>query len=135
MPRIQLMDYEKAIRLQIAENLKNLSNGMTQVEISDKSGIPASTLSGYFNSTSTINPGNTQILADFFKVPKSSIDPRFKLNAAGKELILDEFSYLKSSLDLLKRKGYRSLKDIPKGDYDSLLDLVNSSIDDYLHNK
>jgi transcriptional regulator with XRE-family HTH domain len=61
-----------------ARLLKLLSAaGTTQVAISEKTGIPKSTLTGYFKGTSTPNPGNVQLLADFFEVKKSDIDPRF----------------------------------------------------------
>lgn len=77
MPRTELTSFEKDIRSKIAENLKYLSGDLTQAQISDSTGIPASTLSGYFSERSTINPGNLQKLADFFRVPKGFIDPRF----------------------------------------------------------
>lgn len=76
MGRPKLSDFEKRLRLQIATNLKNLAKGMTQREISENTNIPASTLSGYFNETSTISPENLKILAAFFNVDPKMIDPR-----------------------------------------------------------
>lgn len=76
------------------ENMKNVSNnlrklisvkGVTQSQLSSKTGIPASTLSGYFNATSLPNAGNLQKMADYFKVQKSDIDPRFKTGFKNKE--------------------------------------------------
>lgn len=81
MARTELTSFEKDIRSRIATNLKYLTNGMTQAQISDKTGIPASTLSGYFAERSTINPGNLQKLADFLGVSKGMIDPRFSDSA------------------------------------------------------
>ncbi len=77
MGRPGLSAFEKKVRSQISMNLKNLTKGMTQREISEKTNIPASTLSGYFNETSTITPENLKILAEFFNVERREIDPRF----------------------------------------------------------
>ncbi|WP_413770214.1 LexA family protein, partial [Vibrio vulnificus] len=44
---------------------------------SDETGIPVSTLSGYFAKRSTPNAGAVQKLADYFGVNKSDIDPRY----------------------------------------------------------
>lgn len=51
--------------------------GYTQLELSKMTGIPVSTLSGYFAERSTINAANVQKLADALNVAKSAIDPRF----------------------------------------------------------
>ena len=55
MPRNQLSDFDKQLRKQISENLKLHSKGLTQYEISNLTGIPASTISGYFAMRSTPN--------------------------------------------------------------------------------
>ena len=78
MARNQLTDFERQIRYEISENLKKLTINITQSELSEKTGIPQSTLSGYFAQRSTINPGNLQKIADALNVNKSDIDPRFK---------------------------------------------------------
>lgn len=77
MPRHELSAFEKHIRRIIAQNLKSASWGMTQAELGAKSGIPTSTISGYFAQRSTPSPGNVQRLADALSMPKSAIDPRF----------------------------------------------------------
>ncbi len=64
----------------ISKNLKRLSEGKTQAEISQHTNIPTSTLSGYFAERSTINPENTEKLATFFNVSLEKIDPRFSRN-------------------------------------------------------
>lgn len=79
MPRTELTIYEKAVRKIIAENLKRLTKGMTQFQLSEKTGIPASTLSGYFAERSTPDPGRVQKIADALNVSKEEIDPRFSL--------------------------------------------------------
>lgn len=82
MARNPLNDYDKKVRNSISTNLKKLleSRGLTQVELSELVNIPASTLSGYFAERSTPTPGNIQKLADFFKVKKGDIDPRYDYN-------------------------------------------------------
>ncbi len=79
MPRNELSDPEKIARNTIAENLRKFSHGMTQAELSDKTGIPKSTLSGYFAQRSTPNAGNLEKIADVLNVSKSDIDPRYNL--------------------------------------------------------
>ncbi len=51
---------------------------MTQIDLSDKTGIPKQTINGYVKGTSLPTPGNTEKLSQFFNVSKSDIDPRFK---------------------------------------------------------
>ena len=48
-----------------------------QAELSRATGIPPSTLTGYVKGTSLPIPGNVQKIADFFGIPKSTLDPRF----------------------------------------------------------
>lgn len=77
MPRNKIFLFDKEIRAIIAKNLKRLTENMTQQELSEKTGIPASTLSGYFAERSTVNAGNLQKIADALGVTKADIDPRF----------------------------------------------------------
>lgn len=83
MPRTELTIYEKAVRKIIAENLKRLTKGMTQYQLSEKTGIPQSTLSGYFAERSTPDPGRVQRIADALCVSKEEIDPRFSLTGSA----------------------------------------------------
>ncbi len=64
----------------ISKNINRMisQKGVTQVDIHNYTKIPRSTLTGYVKGTSTPNPGNIQKLADYFGVPKSTIDPRYK---------------------------------------------------------
>ena len=81
MPRNKLSPLDAEARAAISENLKHYSRGMTQRELSEKTGIPTSTLSGYFAQRSTINAGNLQKIADILGVKKSDIDPRYRVES------------------------------------------------------
>jgi len=95
MPRNPLSEIEKKLRKEISLNLKKHTKGLTQGELSEMTGIPASTLSGYFAERSTINAGNTQIIADALGIDKQEIDPRFKEAALIiSENIVDIYSRL-----------------------------------------
>ena len=79
MARSKLSVFDMRLRETISSNLKRLTNGMTQEDLSNLTGIPQSTLSGYFAKRSTINAGNLQKIADALNVSKEDIDPiRFK---------------------------------------------------------
>ncbi|MDY5481950.1 MAG: helix-turn-helix transcriptional regulator [Veillonella caviae] len=78
MARNQLSDFDKKLRQQISENLKKYTSHMTQSELSKLTGIPASTLSGYFAMRSTPNAGTVQKIADALNLQKSDLDPRFE---------------------------------------------------------
>jgi transcriptional regulator with XRE-family HTH domain len=77
MPRNQLTAFDKQLRATISANLKKYTRHMTQGKLSDLTGIPESTLSGYFAERSTPHPGNVQKIADALNIDKSDIDPRF----------------------------------------------------------
>lgn len=79
MPRNKLSEPEKIARQTIAENLRKFTHGMTQAELSAKTGIPKSTLSGYFAQRSTPNAGTLEKIADALNISKSDIDPRYNL--------------------------------------------------------
>ncbi|MFT9318960.1 helix-turn-helix domain-containing protein, partial [Liquorilactobacillus sp.] len=76
MPRNKLSPLEAKIRKDISDKLKFYSRGMTQKELSEKTGIPVSTLSGYFARRSTPNIGAIEKLSEALNVNKSDIDPR-----------------------------------------------------------
>ncbi len=80
MARPKLTAWDKRLRAEIANNLNHIACGMTQKEIAEKTGIPASTLSGYFNQTSTIIEKNLIIIAKLFNADEGDIDPRYKGN-------------------------------------------------------
>ena len=60
MPRNKLSKFDRELREIISENLKKYAGHLTQGQLSDLTGIPASTLSGYFSMRSTPNAGNIQ---------------------------------------------------------------------------
>lgn len=53
MPRNKLSKFDRELREIISENLKKYAGHLTQGQLSDLTGIPASTLSGYFSMRST----------------------------------------------------------------------------------
>jgi transcriptional regulator with XRE-family HTH domain len=77
MPRNQLSKFDKDLRSIISANLKKYTSHLTQGQLSDMTGIPTSTLSGYFAMRSTPNAGNLQKIVDALNINKSDIDPRF----------------------------------------------------------
>lgn len=79
MPRNKLSKFDKELRAQISANLKKYTDGITQYELSEMTGIPVSTLSGYFAMRSTPNAGNIQKIADALHIDKSDLDPRFSI--------------------------------------------------------
>lgn len=105
------IEYKKLISSRLQSLLSR--NNTKQVDIHKATGIPASTLTGYFKGTTLPSPGNVQKLADFFGVVKSDIDPRFETETESKkEIDLDDddviFTYEgrkipKEDLETIKR--------------------------------
>lgn len=105
------IEYKKLISSRLQSLLSR--NNVKQVDIHKSTGIPASTLTGYFKGTTLPSPRNVQKLADFFGVVKSDIDPRFETkNESRKEIDLDDddviFTYEgrkipKEDLETIKR--------------------------------
>lgn len=89
MARNKLSLPEQRAREVISENLKHFSRGITQKELSKRTGIPASTISGYFAKRSTPNAGALQKLADALNVNKSDIDPRYKSDSNHSTTVAD----------------------------------------------
>ena len=85
MPRNKLSKFDKELREQISKNLKRYTEGLTQYQLSDMTGIPVSTLSGYFAMRSTPNAGNVQKIADALHIKKSDIDPRLSDSLLNQE--------------------------------------------------
>ncbi|MGG5313864.1 hypothetical protein IGL24_002567 [Enterococcus sp. DIV2371] len=77
MGRPTLNNFEKKLREDISNNLKRITKGKTQAQISEITGIPTSTISGYFAKRSTIKEENLIKIAKAFNVDKSDIDPRY----------------------------------------------------------
>lgn len=72
-------EFEMKLRRAIAENLRRLlkEHNMTQRELSEKAGLPTSTISDYVNGKSLALPGNVEKLAAALGVSKDEIDPSF----------------------------------------------------------
>ena len=92
MPRNKLSKFDKELREQISKNLKRYTKGLTQYQLSDMTGIPVSTLSGYFAMRSTPNAGNVQKIADALHIKKSDIDPRFSDSLLNQETEITELT-------------------------------------------
>ncbi len=99
MPRNKLSEFDQSLREQISKNLKQLCENMTQSELSGLTGIPESTISGYFAMRSTPNAGNVQKIADALGVKKSDIDPRFSHALLEKKLTRKDEREIESDLE------------------------------------
>lgn len=80
MARGKLTPYDEANKKIVSARITNLldARNKTQKELSSKTKIPTSTLTGYVKGHTLPSPGNVQKIADFFGVYKSQIDPRFE---------------------------------------------------------
>lgn len=74
-----MLDRDLPLKKEIAKNLKSLmkDKGLTQIKLSELSGVSKSTLSDYMNCKTLINLGNVEKLASALNVDKSKIDPSF----------------------------------------------------------
>lgn len=115
MARPSLSEYDKKLRRTISENLKRLTCNYTQQQLSEMTGIPVSTLSGYFAQRSTPNAGNVQKIADALHVQKSDIDPRFSPKALkSKSSDVDTNNLLEDSRFISLQRNYNNLSDADK---------------------
>ena len=80
MARGEQTPQEKEAMKVVSARLNGLisAHNIKQKELSEATGIPTSTLSGYMKGSSLPIAGNIQKLADYFGVKKSAIDPRFE---------------------------------------------------------
>ncbi len=74
-----MLDRDLPLKKEIAKNIRSLmkANGLTQIKLSELSGVSKSTLSDYLNCKTLINLGNVEKIANALNVEKSSIDPSF----------------------------------------------------------
>ena len=115
MARPSLSEYDKKLRRTISENLKRLTCNYTQQQLSEMTGIPVSTLSGYFAQRSTPNAGNVQKIADALHVQKSDIDPRFSPKALKVEYSnVDTNNLSGDSRFISLQRNYKNLSDADK---------------------
>lgn len=80
MARGEQTPQEKEAMKVVSARLNGLisAHNIKQKDLSEATGIPTSTLSGYMKGSSLPIAGNIQKLADYFGVKKSAIDPRFE---------------------------------------------------------
>ena len=80
MARSKYTEVEIGMIKDISSNLKRILflKGITQTELSDKTGLPTSTVSDYVNGKTLISAGNLQKIADELNVLKSDINSSFK---------------------------------------------------------
>jgi transcriptional regulator with XRE-family HTH domain len=125
MPRNKLSKFDKELRAQISANLKKYTDGITQYELSEMTGIPVSTLSGYFAMRSTPNAGNIQKIADALHIDKSDLDPRFsnsilkndaneepELNSRDEREIASDLEDMMNSISSAAFEGEDDIEDI-----------------------
>lgn len=115
-------EFDERLKKTISQNIKRYMGNLSQKELAKETGLPASTISGYIACRSLPIAGNVQILADYFKVKKQDIDPRFsdrftntlmlassdiektikimnELNADGRSHVLNYAEFIKGSGD------------------------------------
>lgn len=106
----QDIEYKKIISTKL-NNLLNSAN-KKQVDITRQTGIPASTLTGYFKGTRLPSPKNVAKLATFFNVPDYEIDPRFKKDDGKDRVDLTGIAQPETEEKIFSYEG----KEIPKKD-------------------
>ena len=91
MARTELTPQDIEYKKIISSKLNSLLNSANkkQIDITRQTGIPASTLTGYFKGTRLPAPKNVAKLASFFNVPDYEIDPRFKKNTDDEKEHID----------------------------------------------
>lgn len=111
MARKPLSTEDKEIRRIIATNLKRITHGYTRAQVSDMTGIPTSTLSGYFIEKSTISKENAEIIAEKFGVDKADIDPRYSRDYSFLDLKKEVMDELTRNNKKLSGKDFEKLAD------------------------
>ncbi len=106
----QDIEYKKVISSKLQRLLN--SSGKKQIDITRQTGIPASTLTGYFKGTRLPSPKNVAKLASFFNVPDYEIDPRFKKDDGKEYIDLTGISQTDSEEKIFSYEG----KEVPKRD-------------------
>lgn len=80
MARKKYTEFEQQLMNDIAVNLKRVLKlrGVLQTELSEKTGLPTSTISDYVNANTLMSPGNLQKISDALNVSKADIDTSLK---------------------------------------------------------
>lgn len=89
MARTELTPRDIECKKIIASRLQFLlkQSNKKQIDIHKSTGIPASTLTGYFKGETLPSPRNVKKIADFFSVNNSDIDPRFELKTMSNKSV------------------------------------------------
>lgn len=94
MSRNELTPKEIEYKAIISAKLHSLASqkGATQVAVSKSTGIPVTTINGYFKGSRLPSNDNAQKLADYFGISIGELDPRFNSTPtpATKTADLDE---------------------------------------------
>lgn len=91
LARKKFTEYEIGLMKEISVNLKKilLLKDITQLEMSERTGIASSTISDYVNGRTLMSMGNLQLISDTLKIAKSDIFPDlFDQKPAFKEIPL-----------------------------------------------
>lgn len=131
MPRNKLSPYDRKVRETISTSLKKLGKTYTQQQVSDGTGIPVSTLSGYFAKRSTPNEQAVQKLANFFGVSIGDIDPRYSPAGIGPVDNQDNITHIfAQNLKALMDKRGENLTQLS-----DRLDVAFSTVSDWQHGR
>ena len=90
MARSKYTEVELSMIKDISGNLKQILHlkGVSQTDLSNKTGLPTSTISDYVNGKTLVPPGNLQKIADSLNVLKSDINSLFKKAQSYKSIPL-----------------------------------------------
>lgn len=90
MARSKYTEVELGMIKDISENLKRFLQlkGLSQTELSDKTGLSTSTISDYVKAKTLMSPGNLQKIADALNVLKSDINSSLKGNQVYRSIPL-----------------------------------------------
>lgn len=79
MPKSNLTPSQERDMAIFSDNLKDLMKRkkVTQVELSQATGIARTTISSYARRSAMPSSKNVQLIADYFNVDKEDLDPRF----------------------------------------------------------
>ncbi|MNB71349.1 LexA repressor [compost metagenome] len=90
MARKKYSEVEKELMKEVSNNLKKIVSlkGLTQTELSERTGIPTSTISDYMNAKTMISMGNLEYIAYGLNVRKSDIFPSFSQDPFHKDIPL-----------------------------------------------
>jgi len=77
--RRRYTEIEKNLMKDIANNLKKIlkDQGVTQKDLSEKTGLSTSAISDYVTGKTLLSPGNLHLIADSLNVSKGDIDPTY----------------------------------------------------------